>query len=135
LSNPRGVLIVDSLYIKGVRWDPFVSRVNFVTIDEIVDANTVVSVYTATGKPETMFQIGDEVVFWCGEKPVKRKLTDVKILKARGQKKHALRFKDALPIQAKKGTLISPPTWDKATITNSVFEDNFGTAIVWENEN
>ncbi len=135
LSNSRGVLTVDSLYIKGVRWDPFVSRVNFVTIDEIVDANTIVSVYTATGKPETMFQVGDQVTFWCGDRPVKRTLSAVKVLSNRGQKKHSLQFSKPLPAEVKKGVLISPPTWDKASITNSVFEDNFGTAIVWENEN
>lgn len=135
LSNSRGVLTVDSLYVKGVRWDPFVSRVNFVTIDDIVDANTIVSLYTAAGKAETMFQVGDQVTFWCGDKPVKRALSGVKILESRGKKKHSLRFSEPLPAEAKKGTLISPPTWDKASITNSVFEDNFGTAIVWENEN
>lgn len=135
LSNPRGALIVDSLYVKGVRWDPFVSRVNFVTIDEIVDTNTVISGYTATGKAETIFQVGDEVVFWCSDKPVKRELIVVKVLSNRGRKKHLLKFKSPMPAEAKKGTLISPPTWKKATITNSVFEDNFGTAIVWENEN
>lgn len=135
LSNSRGVLTVDSLYIKGVRWDPFVSRVNFVTIDEIVDANTIVSVYTAAGKPETMFQVGDQVAFWCGDRPVKRTLSAVKVLSNRGQKKHSLQFSKTLPAEVKKGVLISPPTWDKASITNSVFEDNFGTAIVWENEN
>jgi len=135
LYNPRGVLSVDSLYVKGVRWDPFVSRVNFVTIDSIADANTIVSTYKVAGNVETMFQEGDEVVFWCGDKPVKRELVAVKIWSTRGQKKHLLQFKGALPEEAKKGTLISAPTWDKATITNSVFEDNFGTAIVWENEN
>lgn len=135
LSNPRGMLTVDSIYVKGVRWDPFVSRVNFVTIDEVVDTHTVISVYTVTGKAETMFQVGDEVVFWCGEKPVKRELAAVKVLSNRGQKKYSLQFKTLLPTEVKKGTLVSPPTWEKATITNSVFEDNFGTAIVWENEN
>ncbi len=135
LSNPRGVLFADSLYIKGVRWDPFVSRVNFVTVTELLDSTSIVTSYVAKGNPQTIFQKGDQVVFWCGDTSVKCEVSSVEVLSEAGEKKHLLRFKESLPEQIRPGTLCSPPTWDKASITNSVFEDNFGTCLVYENEN
>lgn len=134
LSNPRGKLLVDGLYVKGVRWDPFVSRVNFVTVREI-DENRLVCTYRAAGNPDTIFQVGDMVDFWSGEKPFQLQIQEVEILNRRGEKKIALIFDKVIPDSVKTGSYISPPAWDKAVIRNSVFEGNCGKALVYQNAN
>ena len=134
LSNPRGELYVENLYIKGVRWDPFVSRVNFVTV-VAVDGDTLECVYSVVGNPDTFFQKGDQVDFWAGDEPFKMEVSGVEVLSPRGEKRFRLKFTEDLPDFVNAGTLISPPTWDAAVIRDSVFEGNSGTAIVYENAN
>lgn len=135
LSNCRGNLLVDSVYIKGVRWDPLVSRVNFIKIKEIVDDKTMVSSYTAHAHAETLLQAGDSVFFWCGDQPARRRIKSVEVLQNKGEKNHRIVFTEPLPKESVVGSYISPPTWESAVIKNSVFEDNFGTGLVYENEN
>ena len=134
ISNPRGRLLVDGLYVKGVRWDPLVSRVNFVTVRE-VNGNRLECTYRAVGNPDTIFQVGDMVDFWSGEKPFRMQVTDLTVLSRRGEKRFLLEFDREIPDHVTPGSLISPPTWDEAVIRNSWFEGNCGTAIVYENTN
>lgn len=135
LSNCRGDLLVDSVYIKGVRWDPLVSRVNFIKIKEIIDNKTMISSYTAHAHAETLLQAGDSVFFWCGDRPTRCQIKSVEVLQNKGEKNHRIVFVEPIPNEAVVGSYISPPTWRSAIIKNSVFEDNFGTGLVYENEN
>lgn len=134
ISNPRGRLLVDGLYIKGVRWDPLVSRVNFVTVQK-VDGNRLECTYTVSGDPDRLFQIGDRVDLWSGEKPLRMHIANKEVLSNTGEKRLILELDEEIPDYVKPGSLISPKTWDEAIIRNSVFEGNCGTPIVYENEN
>lgn len=135
ISNCRGKLLVDSLYVKGVRWDPLVSRVNFIKIKELVDDKTMVTSYTAAAHAQTILQAGDSVYFWSGDKATRRQIKSVEVLQNKGEKNHRVVFTEAVPKEAVVGSYITPPQWESAVIKNSVFEDNFGTGLIYESEN
>lgn len=135
LSNCRGKLLVDNLYIKGVRWDPLVSRVNFIKIKELPGDKTIISSYVAQAHAESILQVGDSVYFWCGEKPARRQIKSVEVLQNKSEKEHRIVFTEEIPKEALIDSYISPPQWESAVVMNSVFEDNFGTGLVFESEN
>lgn len=135
LSNCRGKLLVDSVYVKGVRWDPLVSRVNFISVKELVNDRTVMTSYVAHAHAETILQAGDSVYLWCGDKPMRRQIKSVEVLQNNKEKNHHVVFMEALPKEVVVGSYLTPPQWESAVIKNSVFEDNFGTGLVYESEN
>ncbi|WP_175533562.1 right-handed parallel beta-helix repeat-containing protein [Proteiniphilum saccharofermentans] len=135
LSNCRGKLLVDSLYVKGVRWDPLVSRVNFIKIKKLPDDKTIISSYVAQAHAESILQVGDSVYFWCGEKPARRQIKSVEVLQNKSEKEHRIVFTEEIPKEALIDSYISPPQWESAVVMNSVFEDNFGTGLIFESEN
>jgi hypothetical protein len=134
ISNARGRLLVDNLRVKGVRWDPFVSRVNFMTVRE-VRGKVLECIYSVVGNPDTLVQAGDVLDFWSGDRPFRMEVAQVTVLSRRGDKRLRLEFEADIPATVRTGSLVSPPTWDEAVIRNSSFEGNFGTPIVYENSN
>src|SRR5690606_23689034 len=130
-SNNAGQLLLDNVYVKGVRWDPIVSRSTFLEVAEVVSSTEIKTTYS-TGILD--IQAGDYVHFWAGDAPIIREITAVVSL---GTQNDKLTLSDPLPAEVVVGTRLTLPKyeWDQAIIRNTTVEGNFGTSIVFTNKN
>jgi len=127
LSMNSGRLLIEDCYFKGLRMDPLVIRRSFGLVKEIrADGSLLIS-------PGYAVPSGDRIRFWVGADPV-----DAVVAKSERQKGgYAYRFADGAPAGAKIGTAVSYQTYslNQALIRNTIFADNFGSAIVNFEEN
>ena len=137
-----GTLLVDSCYVKGVRWDPFNVKSKFCLVTEILDKRRI-KVSTSKGV-KTISELSDStVVFWTGERP-----QVLKTVKADWEKpvpdsdkgtsrSFTLEFSEDLPTNVKIDSTFTPHAWnfDLATFANCTFEGNCGRPILYQGEN
>jgi len=130
-SNNAGSLLLDDIYIKGVRWDPVVSRTTFVEVKEKLSDYQIKTSY-AVGA--LSFNPGDTVTFWVGDRPLERQIASVQSVQPSVD---LLSFAEPLPDSVKVGARLTHNgyEWDDVVIRNSTFEGNFGTALVFLNKN
>ncbi|TLS51459.1 hypothetical protein FE782_15220 [Paenibacillus antri] len=130
-SNNRGQLLMDEVYVKGVRWDPLVSRSTFVEVKERIDDY---SIRTSYGVGSLSFDAGDTVAFWVGDQPFERVIASAA---NEGGVMDVLTFADPLPDTVKVGSRLTHQgyEWDQVILRNSTVEGNFGTALVFMNKN
>lgn len=130
-TGNTGILLMEDIVGKGLRWDPVVCYMRFVPVSQRVDDYTLhldgSSSYhsgaLAATKPGSYWR------FFSGTVPTERVISEV----AGG----TVTFTEPLPSSVQAGTLFAPGGWfwDEAIIRRSLFEDNYGTPIVWENNN
>lgn len=135
-SNNTGKLVMEEVVVKGVRWDPINMKSCFGEVTEILDAQTFR--YFLRRKDVRTFQAGTKVVFWVGEVPVEREIVSCTLHSQSGPHPvYTLTLAEPLPEQVRVGSLFTPLGWvfEEGIIRDSVFESNFGTGIVLQNEN
>jgi len=137
-----GTLLVDSCYVKGVRWDPFNVKSKFCLVTGILDKRRI-KASTTRGVPTISELSNRTAVFWTGERP-----QVLKIVKAdwdnavagpgkENSRIFSLEFAEDLPATVKAGSAFTPHAWnfDLATFTNCTFEGNCGRPILYQGEN
>ncbi|HLT62047.1 MAG TPA: right-handed parallel beta-helix repeat-containing protein [Microlunatus sp.] len=137
LSNSTGTLVVDDCYLKGVRWDPLVSRSTFLKLTEITDGRRIVITSAAGNSSRALpFAAGDELTFWSGTRPGTGRIAAVTPLDETGAAV-AVTLAADLPADAALGTLVSSSghEWDEVRLTRTTVEGNIGTAVVFLNRN
>lgn len=138
-----GTLLVDDVYVKGVRWDPFNIKSKFCIVTGLVDRRTLKG-SVITGVTELGNLSGSTAAFWIGDRPVELKITDAEWDRQGGtdEKNRAIRtftlkMEKDLPPDLKPGAKFTPHIWnfDRAVIRNSTFEGNCGRPILYQGEN
>jgi hypothetical protein len=138
-----GTLLVDNIYIKGVRWDPFNIKSKFCVVSEIVDRRTL-KCTVITGVSALGDFAGTTAVFWVGKRPVQVEIADAiwekghfKDGKNHTTRKFTVKLAEDMPADVKSGSTFTPHVWnfDKAIFKNSTFEANCGRAILYQGEN
>lgn len=131
LARNWGRMLMEDVYVKGVRWDPLVSYTRFVGISERIDNRTILLDGMLKNQEAVLkfIEPGSFLRFWTGEKPITNqvaKVEDGKITLA----------KDLKP-EIKGGTYFTPEAWywDEAIIRNCRVESNYGTGLVYECDN
>jgi hypothetical protein len=130
-TGNTGVLLMEDIVAKGLRWDPIVSYMRFVPVSQRVDDHALrlegSSSYHSGALAAT--EPGGYWRFFAGTVPTERVISEVK--------GDTVTFTEPLPECVQEGTLFAPGGWfwDEAIIRRSLFEDNYGTPIVWENNN
>lgn len=127
LSNNSGRLLVEECAFKGLRMDPLVIRRTFGLVKAVRDDGSLL-ISPGYAVPE-----GDRIRFWVGDDPVDRVVA--KCARQRGG--YVYHFANGAPAAAKAGAAVSFLTHslDEGVIRNTVFADNFGSAIVNFEEN
>lgn len=127
-SNNSGYLIVEDCYFKGMRMDPLVIRRTYGIVREIREDGAL-RMSPAYEVPE-----GDAIRFWAGEEPDDLTVTRAKRVQSNTYDYY---FDGKIPAGITAGTpaLYLTYSLDEAIIRNSVFEDNWGSAIVNFEEN
>lgn len=133
LSKNTGRLLIDNIYIKGVRWDPVVVRLAFAQVAEVQGRRircVVNSLRDAAG-----IERSSHVTFFAGKEPFEQRIASVE----RGDRptEFWINFLEPLPGSVVAGTRFTPSAWNfqEAVIRNSRFEGNHGTAIVYQSDN
>lgn len=131
LSRNTGKLLVEDIYIKGCRWDPFVSYMQFLNVQEVTGENSITSLLNAAGQK---LKAGDNITFWAGERAVDRTIQS--IAKNSGNE-YSIVLTEALPSSVVKNSKFTPQIWDweEAIVRNSLFEGNCGTPLIFETSN
>lgn len=136
LSNSTGTMEVSECYIKGVRWDPLVSRSSFLRLTDAGDGRTITVQPVSAGSRVLPFAAGDELTFWSGDIPGSATVTAADVLDESGSA-FRLQLASDLPSEAATGSLLSSAghEWSAASLTSTTIEDNIGTALVFMNRN
>lgn len=131
LARNWGRMLMDDVYVKGVRWDPLVSYVRFIGISERINDRTILLDGTLKNQKEALKFIkpGSFLRFWSGEKP-----TTIDVAKIEGGN---ITLASDLTPEIKEGTYFSAEAWywDEAIIRNCRIESNYGTGLVYECDN
>lgn len=127
ISRSTGRLVLDDVFVKGVRWDPIVSYMQFNAVTERMAADTI---RISSSSVLSLLAPGSRMVFWSGNRPYEAEIKSV-------GEGGALTFTEALPDSVIAGSLYTPKAWvwEDAIIRNSTVEGNFGTALVFQSEN
>jgi len=133
IHMPRntGRLIMDDIYIKGVRWDPIVCYLQFIKVAQVINGN---SISFTTNLSNSEFKPGQKFIFWVGDAPYEAVIQSVQ--KTSGGVFQAT-FTEQLPEEVVIDAAFTPEiwNWNDAVIKNSLFEGNYGTPIVYETDN
>ncbi|MBZ2196279.1 right-handed parallel beta-helix repeat-containing protein [Occultella gossypii] len=136
LSNSTGTMSVTDGYIKGVRWDPLVSRSSFLRLTDAGDGRAITVRPVSAGSRVLPFAPGDELTFWAGAQPSAVSVVEASPLDEAGTA-FQIRLSADLPSDAGVGALLSSAghEWTSASVTGTTIEDNIGTALVFMNRN
>lgn len=127
LSMNSGRLLVEDCAFKGLRMDPLVIRRTFGRVKEVrPNGELLIS-------PGYSIPAGDRIRFWIGADPVDRSVE----MSERQKGGYLYRFPTGAPDGVTLGDAVSFLTHslDEGVIRNTVFADNFGSAIVNFEEN
>ncbi|WP_430813840.1 right-handed parallel beta-helix repeat-containing protein [Carboxylicivirga sp. RSCT41] len=131
LARNSGRLLMEDVLVKGVRWDPLVSYLGFVSITNRIDDQSILLDGQSDKQQLALeaIQPGDYLKFWVGEKPMKNKVVQVQDGK--------ITLADKLSPEVLQGTYFSPEAWywEEAIIKNCLVESNYGTGLVYECDN
>ncbi|MBK3519010.1 right-handed parallel beta-helix repeat-containing protein [Carboxylicivirga marina] len=131
LARNTGRLLMEDVVVKGVRWDPLVSYLGFVSITERIDDQSILLDGQSDKQKLALeaIQPGDYLKFWVGDKPIKNKV--VQVLDGK------ITLADKLAPAVLQGTYFSPEAWywDEAIIRGCLVESNYGTGLVYECDN
>ncbi|MFW6598184.1 right-handed parallel beta-helix repeat-containing protein [Propionibacteriaceae bacterium Y2011] len=136
LSNSTGTLSVTDCYIKGVRWDPLVSRSSFLRVSDTGDGRSILVAPVSAGSRQLPFTAGDTLTFWAGALPGHADVVAAEPVDEAGTA-FRVRLDSDLPAAAGVGTLLSSSghEWSSARLSGTTIEDNIGTALVFMNRN
>ncbi|MBC2595570.1 right-handed parallel beta-helix repeat-containing protein [Ruficoccus amylovorans] len=131
LSNNRGRLLMDGVQVKGVRWDPIVSRGTFNEIVEIEDDGAII---VEVPWPRMTFESGNTLLFQVGEVPYERVVASAESL---GDKRYRIRLSDPALPEVSVGDFVANTSYefDDVVIRNCTVEGNYGTGIVFMTQN
>ncbi|MCK9478570.1 MAG: DNRLRE domain-containing protein [Firmicutes bacterium] len=131
MARNKGKLLVEEMYIKGCRWDPFVSYMKFLKVQEIIGNNGIKAILDAGGDK---LKAGDSVTFWTGERAVDRIVQSIEKISGN---QYSVVFTEALPssVAVDSNFSLGIWDWDEAIVRNSVFEGNCGTPVIFETSN
>jgi len=121
MPSNTGNLLMDSVYVKGCRWD-------IVNVREGLDAVGLISGDRKTFKCSQNFVKATKIRFWAGEAPFDMAVSSIESL---GGNEYSVTLSEKLPESVVTGTYFTPNVWtlDKAVIQNCTFEGNFGTIL------
>lgn len=137
ITRSTGTLWVDDLYVKGVRWDPFVSYLRMLPVEER-DGGRRIRISSTHAqlmrRLRGVLEEGSELIFWSGEIPHEAVIQSMAVEEG---SQWWIVFTEDLPSSVVAGSLYSPKGWwwENAVIQNSVIEGNFGTALVYQSGN
>lgn len=136
LSNGTGEMRVTDCYIKGVRWDPLVSRGSFLRLTDAGDGRRITVQSVGATSRVLPFASGDELTFWAGAQPSSVRVAEATGLDGTGDA-FQLRLSADLPHDAGVGAFLSSSghEFSSARVTGTTIEDNIGTALVFMNRN
>lgn len=131
ISRCTGRLLMEDVFVKGVRWDPIVCYKFSASVAERIN-NQTIRLDPLDPKAAAVLgalNVGSELHFWTGVNPTVRtvsRLTD-------GQ----VEFTAPLDASVQAGGIVTPGEWhwEEAIIRKSRIESNYGTAIVFESDN
>ncbi len=136
LSNNSGSLTFTDCRLKGVRWDPLVSRSSFVQLAEIAGRRQLVVQTPGASSRALPYAPGDELTFWSGATPPTALVLDATPVDESGSRQLITLDAD-LPAGVAVGSLLtsSGHEWSQARLTSTTIEGNIGTALVFLNKN
>ena len=128
ISMTSGELLIEDCYFKGLRMDPLVIRKSFGIVEKTNDDGSI------DVRPGYSIPQGDRIRFWIGMAPQDLTVANSEQV---GPGTYRYTFSGELPSEVEIGTALSYLTHslDRGVVRNSVFEDNFGSAIVNFEEN
>lgn len=131
ISRCTGRLLMEDVDVKGVRWDPIVSYMNYASVAQRAgDRGIYLDTLDAkAARVLAALKIGSTLHFWTGPDPTARTVSGI----TGGR----LEFTEALDPSVGAGSIVTPGEWhwDEAVIRRSTIESNYGTAIVFESDN
>lgn len=131
ISRCTGRLLMEDVFVKGVRWDPVVSYMYAAPVAERVN-NQAIRLDPLDPKAALVLgalNVGSKLHFWTGANPSFRTVSSIT--------SGLITFTTPLDPSVQSGGLVTPGEWhwDEAVIRNSRIESNYGTAVVFESDN
>ena len=127
-----GNILIEDVYVKGVRWDPFNIHSGLFPISDIRADRMEISV--RMGKNFQKFcRNGEKIVFWLPGGPMDILMAGIH----ENDDGFSISFERPLPEQIRVGTYVTPG-WmivDRCVFRNVTVEGNCGTALLYQNEN
>lgn len=131
ISRSTGRLLMEDVFVKGVRWDPIVSYMYSASVDERI-SNQSIRLDPLNSKAALVLgalKAGSKLHFWTGANPSIRTVASIT--------GGTIVFTAPLDASVQAGGIVTPGEWhwEEAIIRNSRIESNYGTAIVFESDN
>jgi hypothetical protein len=131
ISRSTGRLLMEDVFVKGVRWDPIVSYKYSAPVAERIN-NQSIRLDPLDPKAALVLdtlKVGGRLHFWTGANPSVRTISSIN--------SGLIEFNTPLDPSVQSGGLVTPGEWhwEEAVIRNSRIESNYGTAIVFESDN
>jgi hypothetical protein len=131
ISRSGGRLLMEDVAVKGVRWDPLVTYMQFVPITERsgTDRIRLDGSNGSHAKVLAVAEPGSAIYFWSGTEPSTGTVSVVQ--------GDTIIFTAALDTSVVAGSTLTPGAWhwEEATIRKCLFESNYGTPIVYQSDN
>lgn len=127
-----GKILVEDVYVKGVRWDPFNIHAGILPITAISSDRTTVSI-RMDKKFQTFYRSGQRIVFWLPGGPLDIPTVGIQ----ENTEGFCMAFSAPLPEEITVGSYVTP-RWmilDECVFRNVIVEGNCGTGLLYQNEN
>lgn len=127
-----GRILIEDVYVKGVRWDPFNVHAGLFPITDIQKERTEISIRMQ--KNFQKFCTGKQkIVFWLPDGPMDVPMAGIR----ENGDGFAVTFSEPLPEKVAVGGYVTPG-WmivDQCVFRNVTVEGNCGTGLLYQNEN
>lgn len=136
LNACRGNVIMDEIYMEGVRWDGQNVHGSFVWPHQLIDEKTVW--FKKKGSVSLPILAGSEIGFWLnGEEVLATVSSSYNQETENNEPGFVVTFTDNIPVAVSLETLCNVYAWniDNYTLSNSVFKNIAGCASIIRNSN
>lgn len=127
-----GKILIEDVYVKGVRWDPFNIHAGLFPIVGIHEGRTGISVRMPKNF-QKFCSSGQKIVFWRPNGPMDVSMMGI----CETEDGFAMTFSEKLPEEIAVGDYVTPG-WmivDQCIFRNVTVEGNCGTGLLYQNEN
>lgn len=127
-----GNILIEDVYVKGVRWDPFNVHAGLFPITYIYEGRTEIAIRMLNNFQK--FCTGKQkIVFWLSDGPMDIPMAGIREIEGG----FAITFSTPLPDKITVGGYVTPG-WmmvDQCVFRNVTIEGNCGTGLLYQNEN